>query len=388
VKPPRRITLITSRVDLRGSAVALLHLAGGLQERGIDVQILCRGGSLLPLFRQRGLDVRTLEIYGDSILNVFTWGEIVRAIRDHEPELLHFQHPNLPRLSRALSARLELPHAVSVHSSPPRSWRPSRRWLMGVSAVSESVRAEIVNSFAVPSELVCVIADGVAVPAEAAGPPPPEEALDLAPTPLVAGPAIPREDAAAAPLVIGAMNRLERDRGLHHFVHAARKLADAGCEALFVVVGEGPEDNALRRLVRELGLTDRVTIAQPSGDYRQILGMFDIFVSTSRREGLGIFCLEAMARRKPVVAFGVGGVFQYLRDGANGILVPEIDSEALADGIERLVERPDLRQRFGEKALQTVKERFSVERSIDATLEFYAQVLERTAEMRLLGGRR
>jgi glycosyltransferase involved in cell wall biosynthesis len=131
-----------------------------------------------------------------------------------------------------------------------------------------------------------------------------------------------------------------------------------------------------------------VTIAQPSGDYRQILGMFDIFVSTSRREGLGIFCLEAMARRKPVVAFGVGGVFQYLRDGANGILVPEIDSEALADGIERLVERPDLRQRFGEKALQTVKERFSVERSIDATLEFYAQVLERTAEMRLLGGRR
>ncbi len=164
-------------------------------------------------------------------------------------------------------------------------------------------------------------------------------------------------------------------------MRAARKLADAGCEAQFVVVGEGPEDNALRRAVRELGLSDRVTIAQPSGDYRQILGMFDIFVSTSQREGLGIFCLEAMAQRKPVVAFGVGGVFQYLRDGANGIMVPELDSDALAEGIKRLIEREDLRRRFGEKGLQTVRERFSIDRCVDATLEFYAAVLQRTEEL-------
>jgi glycosyltransferase involved in cell wall biosynthesis len=379
---PQRITLITSRVDLRGSAVALLHLAGGLVDRGIGVQILCRGGSLLPLFRQRGLEVRTLEIYGDSILNVFSWAEIVRAIREHEPDLLHFQHPSLPRLARALSARLELPHAVSVHSSPPRSWRPSRHWMMGVTAVSESLRADIVNSFAVPRELVCVIPDGVAIPVET-HPTPAGPTAAAVTEEARARAELPPPHESAAPLVIGAMNRLERERGLHLFVHAARKLADAGCEANFVVVGEGPEDNALRRLVRELGLSDRVTIAQPSGDYRQILGMFDIFVSTSQREGLGIFSLEAMARRKPVVAFGVGGVFQYLRDGANGILVPDIDSDALAEGIERLIERPDLRRRFGEKALQTVSERFSLTAAVDATLEFYRQVLQRTDELRL-----
>ncbi|MBL8898487.1 MAG: glycosyltransferase family 4 protein [Planctomycetes bacterium] len=378
MKTLQRLSLITSRIDLRGSAVALLHLASGLQQRGLDVQILCRGGSLLPLFRQRGLEVRTLEIYGDSILNVFTWGGIVRALREHEPDLLHFQHPNLPRLARALSARLEIPHAVSVHSSPPRSWRPSRRWMMGVSAVSESLRAEIVNSFAVPSELVTVLPDGVGIPADPLPDPLPAPSAapsDAAPiaTPIAAAP--------RAPLVVGAMNRLERDRGLHFFVRAARKLADAGCEAQFVVVGEGPEDNALRRAVRELGLSDRVTIAQPSGDYRQILGMFDIFVSTSQREGLGIFCLEAMAQRKPVVAFGVGGVFQYLRDGANGIMVPELDSDALAEGIKRLIEREDLRRRFGEKGLQTVRERFSIDRCVDATLEFYAAVLQRTEEL-------
>lgn len=389
----RRITMITSRIDLRGSAVALLHLAGGLRQRGIDVQILCRGGSLLPLLRERGVEVQTLEIYGDSILNIFSWKEMVSAIREHEPELLHFQHPNLPRLARALSARLELPHAVSVHSSPPRSWRPSRPWLMGVSTVSENLRAEIVNQFGLPSELVCVIPDGVEIPVAET-----EDPSDVADG--TAEPEAPEalttsdssdantEGEVAPPLVVGAMNRLERNRGLHLFIRAARKLADAGCDASFVIVGEGPEENTLRKLVRELGLTDRVTIAQPSGDYRKILGMFDIFVSTSRKEGLGIFCLEAMAHAKPVVAFGVGGVFQYLRDGANGILVPELDSGALAEGIERLIDRADLRERFGLKALQTVRERFPLQQCVDATLAFYSAVLERADDSRLLRTRK
>lgn len=385
--------MITSRVDLRGSAVALLHIAGGLRERGIEVQILCRGGSLLPLLRSRGVEVQTIEIYGDSLLNIFSWNQIVSAIREHEPQLLHFQHPNLPRLARALSARLELPYAVSVHSSPPRSWRPARTWLMGVSTVSENLRAEIVNQFALPSEIVRVIPDGVEIPAPLEAPSIECEPASLSAPPLEEDVSAASEDATDAaitevPLVIGAMNRLERNRGLHLFVRAARKLADAGYEASFVIVGEGPEENALRKLVRELGLTDRFTIAQPSGDFRKILGMFDIFVSTSRREGLGIFCLEAMAHAKPVVAIGVGGVFQYLRDGANGILVPEHESSALAEGIERLIERSDLRERFGAKALQTVRERFPIEACVNETIAFYGEVLERAAELSLMRARK
>ncbi|MCB9882057.1 MAG: glycosyltransferase family 4 protein [Planctomycetes bacterium] len=362
----RKVTLITSRLELRGSAASTLHLARGLVERDIDVQVICRGGALTSQFEAEGIRPKVLEIYGDSPLNVFTWPKLLKLLRDHSPDLLHFQHPHLGRLARLLGWWLEIPYAYTIHSSPPPKITYPPPWLLGVIAVSEGVREELVNRTAVPREIVAVIEDGVEVHEPDYDPEPAERK------------AIP---------VIGAMNRLDGNRGLRYLILAARKLLDRGSPVHVVIVGEGPDEYALRRLIREQGLTESVTITHPSGDYRKILALFDVFVSVSLTESLGIFCLEAMALGKPVIATAVGGVFQYLKDGHNGLFIPPRDSGTLADRIELLIDRPELCHQLGVEAKKLVSERYPVSRTIDRTIEFYEAVLDRAEDARALAAR-
>src|SRR5207253_5681111 len=96
-------------------------------------------------------------------------------------------------------------------------------------------------------------------------------------------------------------------------------------------------------------------------DISALTADLDIAVLPSLREAQGISILEAMARRKPVVASAVGGIPEVLTDGLDGLLVPPRDSRALAEAIGRMARSPSLRERIGEAGYQTVVERFSIE---------------------------
>ncbi len=72
----------------------------------------------------------------------------------------------------------------------------------------------------------------------------------------------------------------------------------------------------------------------------------DVVVVPSRREGLGLLAIEALACGKPVVAVAVGGLREVIRDGENGLLIPPADPSALAGAMARLLD-PELRARLG-----------------------------------------
>ena len=79
----------------------------------------------------------------------------------------------------------------------------------------------------------------------------------------------------------------------------------------------------------------------------ELLADSDVFVLSSRSEGLPVSVLEAMAAGLPVVASRVGGLDELVVDGETGILVPSGDHEALAAALTTMVEDRGLRRRFG-----------------------------------------
>ncbi len=100
-------------------------------------------------------------------------------------------------------------------------------------------------------------------------------------------------------------------------------------------------------------------------------------VSPSYLEGCCNALLEAMAAGKPVVGTKVGGTPEIIEHWRNGLLVPPKDPDALAWALVRIITDEELAADFGKEGRRIVRERFSVDRMVDQTLEVYYRTLER-----------
>lgn len=123
-----------------------------------------------------------------------------------------------------------------------------------------------------------------------------------------------------------------------------------------VLAGDGPERRALENLAEQLGIRSRVLFTGRV-DRKQTTALFagcELLVLPSRHEPFGIVNLEAMASGKAIVATRVGGVPEVVRHCETGWLVPPEDTEALANGIGRLLEECSLRARFAAEARERV----------------------------------
>jgi glycosyltransferase involved in cell wall biosynthesis len=174
--------------------------------------------------------------------------------------------------------------------------------------------------------------------------------------------------------VIGAVGRLDIQKGHERLIEAARKITDAGQDAFYIIAGEGVERPRLEALVRDLGLSDRVLLPGYQSDIRPYLAMMDVFVLPSRREGTPMALLEAMAMRKPVVATAVGGVPDVLTDGVDGIMLPE-NGAGLGDALLRLLRDPTFARQMARAGRRRVETEFSSSRMAGRYEDVYRRCL-------------
>ncbi len=148
-------------------------------------------------------------------------------------------------------------------------------------------------------------------------------------------------------------------------------------EGILMVVGDGELRPRAERFVREHRLETRVRFIGQRSDVPQILAASDVFVLSSRWEGLPYTIIEAMMAGLPVVATNVGGVSELVKDGVTGFLVPRRDPKALAEALQRLIDDPELRKRMGEAGRQKALREFTLDRMLRETEQVYAEVLGR-----------
>lgn len=125
---------------------------------------------------------------------------------------------------------------------------------------------------------------------------------------------------------------------------------------------------------KSIGVADHVEALGYRRDIRQLVGLSDVSVSSSRQEGLPINLVEAMALGNPVVATDVRGNRDLVQDGESGYLVPLNDSRVMADRIWSLYTDPEQTAAFG-VAGRTLARDFAVEPVLHRMIEIY-QALE------------
>jgi len=160
-----------------------------------------------------------------------------------------------------------------------------------------------------------------------------------------------------------AVGRLHRHKGFDLLVRAFAAIADYFPDWDLVILGEGAERDMLQSQVHAAGLSGRVAMPGRAGNVGQWYEQSDLYVLSSRVEGLSNTLLEAMASGLAAVAFDCEtGPREIVRDGIDGVLVrPAEDTEALAAHLSDMMAHPQRRQACARRAVD-VRDRFSTAR--------------------------
>jgi glycosyltransferase involved in cell wall biosynthesis len=157
-------------------------------------------------------------------------------------------------------------------------------------------------------------------------------------------------------LVAGWVGRVSHEKGVDVFIDAISSIGDRVISA--AIIGDGPERAAQQSRADALA-PGRFEWLGNIPDAARYCAAFDVFVLSSRAEGLPIVLLEAMAARVPIVATAVGGVPELLSP-ADGILVPPDDPKALATAIRATIDDPSAAFARAQSAQQRQRAEYDV----------------------------
>ena len=359
-----RVAFYTDNTTLGGADLSMSHLVA-LLDPAIEAAVVGVDADVVE--RVAAGRVGTVTALVPSPRNDHDWHSLrahVRALRATAPDIVHanLSSPWSCQYGIAAAALVRRPRLVAVYqlAVPPTSARQRLAKRVTALAVDRHVGVgtrtsrEIEQLVGLEPGSVQTIHNGV-----------PE--LEDAPS--------SREHDRP---VVGAMGRLERQKGFDTLIRALAEVDGAS----LVLVGDGTERAALQALARTVGVADRIVWTGWSDDSRRHLPSFDVFALPSRFEGFPLAVLEALLARRAVVASDVGSVREAVRDGETGLLVPPENAAALAAAIRRLVADGELRRRLGEAGRRLVLERFTANHMTRSFEELYAELSRRRPDAR------
>ncbi len=250
---------------------------------------------------------------------------------EHGAHMLHahFADVNL-RFVAAISEWTGLPYGVTTHRydilDDPIGASMARRLLHQadlVITISEFNRRWMHEKYGLPLEAIRVVHCGV----------------DLARFEFMN----PPMRSEGEPLRLLNIGRLVSIKAQDVLLDALAQVRQQGVAFTMDIIGEGELRASLEAQIESLGLGNVVRLhgAQPSDVVRRFLEQADLFVLSSRSEGLPVVCIEALATGVPVVATRINGIPELIEDGVSGWLVPPEDATGLAAGIVKAAESRD-----------------------------------------------
>lgn len=357
-----RVLFVVGNFVAGGAERHLLEMWSRIDRTRFAVEIACihRRGQFLPQVESLGWPIHDLGVRG-PLYGPGGWLGLARLVRATSAFRPHVIHGYLfgPNLLAILAGRLCGVPVVAVAKrnvdafETPRQVAVSRwvhRHATHVTAVSEKV-ADTVVELGVPRERITVIPNGVDV-----------ARFDRVPdVPRVAG----------EPTRIGSVGCLAARKDYGTLLDALALMKKEGLEFSTTLVGDGPDRGMLEAKAASLGLDGRVRFLGERPDVEPLLKAMDVFVLSSREEGIPNALLEAMAAGRAAVATAVGGTPEVMEDGRTGWLVPSRSPEALAAALADAVRRPDEARRRGEAAHRATVETMSIDAMVRRHEEFY-----------------
>lgn len=169
---------------------------------------------------------------------------------------------------------------------------------------------------------------------------------------------------------VAAVGRLVDEKDYPMFLRCLALLKQRGLRFEAMIVGDGPLAPSLKAQAQALQIDDSVQFLGRREDVADILRDVDIYVLTSKSEGMPIAVMEAMATALPIVATALDAMPEILTHDVNGLMVEPGNEHEFADALERLMQDQALRERLGRAALGDVRALFSIQNATQLYAEY------------------
>lgn len=357
-----RLALLITNSEIGGAQTHVADLLRALRGQA-DVTLLAGGdGPLFDLAHELGIPairLATLDNALSPVKAVVALRELMAALRDAAPDLLHTHSAKASALGRIAGRLLRIPVVYTVHGfafKPAAPWKQRTvariaEWVLAPLASQVICVAEaegtMARSLPVRPDRVTVIRNGIADVPE-------------------------RADPGAAFRRIVTIMRLAPPKRPDVLIRAFAKASLPDCE--LVIAGDGPQRESLCHLASQLA-PGRVRFAGSVGEIPALLASAQAFMLASDHEGFPISVLEAMRAGLPIIASDLPGIREQLADGLCGVLADSNDPQAFAGILERLAR--DVHQRIaqGQAARAQWEAKYGLDPMVHATWAVYQKAL-------------
>lgn len=345
-----RILFLTNELGTGGAEKLTVAYALGMSARGHEIAVAFGfNDSQAEPLREAGIDLTRLSTRALSTRTLAEWvRQLRKESRQVRPEVIHAQS-----VASAVAARLALPtipllvtiHGISKANEPLASLL-LRAANVRLTAVSRAAAAGLLrHPWAPPIDILEPGLDAERIAYEATTGDPPN---------LIGDPRIV------------CVARQDLAKGIDVLLHAFPAVIRAFPRAGLTLVGTGRELKTNSQIAASLGLTEHIRFVGSIPYAAPYIGSADIVVLPSRREGLPVVALEALALARPLVATDVGGTSRVVIDGKTGWLVPPEDPDALAAAIVECAGDPAEGGRRALAGRDLVQRSFSSDAMLDA----------------------
>ena len=375
IEAKKKIIYVITGTGVGGAEKMLYHTIKGLDPACYRVRLcsLKKKGVYANRLETEGVDVHSLNMRDEDTLA--GWFDSLRVLvllfmyfLKERPAIVHsflFRANIIARIAAFLSGVPVVISSVRVMGGEKRYCHIIERVTSFMTdhyaTVSDQVKAHIIQKARISEKKISTIYNGVSV----------RRAPVFDKAEFMKDCGLKTDDR-----ILMTAGRLHRQKGYDHLIQAMPMVQAAFPTVTLLILGEGDEENNLKKLARSLELTDRIQFMGLRPDVDRILHCIDLFVLPSRWEGLPNVVLEAMAAGKPVVATEVGGIPELVVHGVTGVIVPPQDVHALAEAIKALLSDEPRALTMGAAGRERVQRHFGIDAMIAKTEALYQELLK------------
>lgn len=359
-----KVLHLSSERSWRGGEQQIAYLIDHLVSRDVDVSVAARRGSAFAKWCA-GQGIPCTEMTFANGLDVFTAAGIKRLSESFTADIVHV-HSGKAHSLAYLASRLGMKQPIVVHrrvdfqlsSSALKLRKFNARSVVRILCVSNAI-ANIVKPRLSNPEKVSTVYDGV----------------DFKRFDRFGKVGYLHKELGIDPgkMLVANISALAPHKDYPTYIETAAKTLQTRDDVHFLAVGAGDQGVKLKEMVRRLSIEPHFTFTDFRSDIPHLLQEVDVFMMTSKTEGLGSSIIDAMYSRLPVVATRAGGIPELVVEGETGLLFDTGDVAGLHAGLNRLLDDKPLRTKMGAKGAERSL-LFSKEYMAESVMEIYRQV--------------
>jgi len=325
-----KITHFVENLNRGGLERVVINLVLAQRAAGHDCRVIClhEAGTLAHELIEHGVPVDACNKRDGTDLRALMYAR--RVLRRHGVDILHSH--NIIAHDHAVLAALGLRKDLVINTRhgmgmPPqanaREWL-YRRCMRGtdhIVAVCEAAKRNLIQQGHLPADKFVVVPNGIHVERFTAASAQAHRRM----TQLL--------EVSESTRVIGCVGRLNWAKDLATLIRAFALLRERQADSVLALIGDGSLRQDLVDLAAAEGVAAHVRFLGDRSDVRELLQGLDVFAMSSVSEGYSIALLEACASAVPIVATGVGGNAEIVRDGVSGRVVPPRDPRVFAEAL-------------------------------------------------------